>query len=541
MLIDQNELYRGVTSRICGNLDYTDALKRTDKFLRSVFPHDMMTMLVLHGDFEILEIIATTARGFPLEQSTEIPLTPESREILEKGVFGHRKDGDIVSINNRGVDTAIHKDAMNVITRDSKTFGTYAETMLADMNKQSVLVLRLDISDTTIGFMSLNSDGFNVFSKEHAKLLTSLAEPFAIALSNHLRYREIVRLRDILDDNQKNLQKDLIRISGDQVVGAENGLRDVMDHAKMVAGINSPVLILGETGVGKEVVANAIHQISDRREGPMISVNCGAIPETLADSELFGHEKGAFTGATGRKRGYFERADGGTIFLDEIGELSPSSQVKLLRFIQTRVFERVGGTKPVSVDIRIITATHRNLEKMIEEGTFRKDLWFRLNVFPIQIPPLRDRKQDIPALVEYLITRKSHEMNLQHKPVIAKGALEALVDYDWPGNVRELQNIVERALIISWGEQVDFDLPGKKAPLTSVSKPQMIQITENPRFEDILPLNDTIKTAIELALKTTHGRIEGPFGASTLLDLPPSTLKNKMKKLGISRLGNMTH
>lgn len=540
MAIDQNELYRGVTSRICGNLDFIDALNHTDEYLKTVLPHDIITVLVAHEDFETLEIITTTAPDIGIEPSTKIPLTHESRKSLEKGFLGTRKRGEIVSISNRGGDSAIHKDTISVISGAAKPAGfSAAESMVAYMNKQSILMMRLDISDTTIGFLTLNSNGFNVFSKQHAQVLSELAEPFAIALSNHLRFREIVRLRDILDDNQRNLQKDLIRISGDQVIGADNGLQQVMEQAKMVAGIDSPVLILGETGVGKEVVANAIHQISDRREGPMISVNCGAIPETLADSELFGHEKGAFTGATSRKRGYFERADGGTIFLDEVGELSHATQVKLLRFIQTRGFDRVGGTQPITVDIRIIAATHRNLENLIEEGIFRKDLWFRLNVFPIQIPPLRERKQDIPALVEYLITRKSHEMNLHQRPVLEKGAIDSLMTYDWPGNVRELQNIVERTLIISRDKPIVFDIPGQvPSPLPETESIRLPDTPYHPRLEDIPPLDETIKNAIQLALKTTHGRIEGPFGAATLLKLHPSTLKNKMKKLGVSRLGN---
>jgi len=205
--------------------------------------------------------------------------------------------------------------------------------------------------------------------------------------------------------------------------------------------------LLGETGTGKEVFANAIHYSSPRKNGPFIKVNCGAIPETLLDSELFGHEKGAFTGAVSQKRGRFERANKGTIFLDEIGELPAPAQVRLLRVLQTKEIERVGGATSIPVDVRIISATNRNLQEMIASGRFREDLWFRLNVFPIMIPPLRQRREDIPALVHHLIERKSKELKLTGRPVLAPGAIDRLMAHEWPGNVRELENMIERSLI----------------------------------------------------------------------------------------------
>ena len=216
---------------------------------------------------------------------------------------------------------------------------------------------------------------------------------------------------------------------------------------RLVASLNSPVLLLGETGVGKEVIANAIHYSSPRKDGPFIKVNCGAIPDTLIDSELFGHEEGAFTGATTKKRGRFERAHKGTILLDEIGELPPPAQIRLLRVIQNKEVERVGGTKPIPVDIRVIAATHRNLKEMVSKNEFREDLWFRLNVFPITIPPLRERKEDIHALVQHFAERKSKELKFHTVPTLATGAIDRLKSYHWPGNVRELENVVERALI----------------------------------------------------------------------------------------------
>jgi len=224
-----------------------------------------------------------------------------------------------------------------------------------------------------------------------------------MAMSNARRYQETVRLKNLLAEDNRALFRELEEVSGTRVVGAEFGLRQVMEMVRLVAQSNSPALLLGETGSGKEVIANAIHLTSSRRNGPMIRVQCGAIPETLLDSELFGHEKGSFTGAIARKRGRFERADKGTIFLDEIAELTPEAQVKLLRVLQEKEFERVGGAETIAADVRVIAATHRNLEERVREGRFREDLWFRLNVFPIHIPPLRQRREDIPSLVQYFV------------------------------------------------------------------------------------------------------------------------------------------
>lgn len=298
-----------------------------------------------------------------------------------------------------------------------------------------------------------------------------------------------------------------------------------MTLVRQVAAINSPVLLMGETGVGKDVIANAIHQLSPRRKKPFITVNCGSIPENLIDSELFGHEKGAFTGALSQKRARFERADKGTIFLDEIGELPPQAQVRLLRVLQDKVIERVGAASPVQLDIRIVAATNRDLEKMVRQGEFREDLWFRLNVFPITIPPLRQRLYDIPALVDYFIQQKSKDLNLPRIPKLAFGALEGLTDYRWPGNVRELQNIVERALILNPRGPVSFDHLDYKP---SCKSPVEAQTGQGP-----YRLDDVVTAHINKMLVKTGGKVHGPDGAARLLGVNASTLRNKMNKLGI--------
>jgi transcriptional regulator with PAS, ATPase and Fis domain len=348
-------------------------------------------------------------------------------------------------------------------------------------------------------------------------------------MSNALKHKEIIRFKDMLADDNRYLHGQLRELSGDQIIGSRFGLKGVMEKVNQVATLDSPVLLLGETGVGKEVIADAIHYSSHRKDGPFIKVNCGAIPETLFDSELFGHEKGAFTGAIGQKRGRFERADKGTIFLDEIGELPLQAQVRLLHVLQDRKVERVGGTSPVPLDIRIISATNRNLEEMIALGRFREDLWFRFNVFPIMIPPLRQRKQDIPELVHYFIERKSMEFKLRERPIIPAGVIDRLMAYDWPGNVRELANMIERALIQHRGGNLSFEtLLAPPAPKSCGADPDA-----GPN-RPLLSLEEVNTRHIRRALERAGGKINGPGRAAQILEIHPNTLRKRMNSLGIA-------
>ena len=343
-----------------------------------------------------------------------------------------------------------------------------------------------------------------------------------------LRHQEVSRLKDMLADDNRYLYEELRLASGDEIIGSDFGLKPVMEMVGQVAPLDSPVLLLGETGAGKEVIANAIHYSSPRKDGPFIKVNCGAIPDTLLDSELFGHEKGAFTGAISQKRGRFERADKGTIFLDEIGEFPVQAQVRLLRVLQTKEIERVGGTASIPVDVRIISASNRNLQEMTASGRFREDLWFRLNVFPITIPPLRQRKEDLRALVHHFIERKTKELKLKERPVLGHGAIDRLVAYDWPGNVRELENTIERALIQQRGGVLSFEkflappVPksGEAAPDAGRNRPQLSLEEMNSRH-------------MRQALETAGGKINGPGGAAQILGIHPNTLRNRMNRLGI--------
>jgi formate hydrogenlyase transcriptional activator len=302
------------------------------------------------------------------------------------------------------------------------------------------------------------------------------------------------------------------------IVGKSIALSKVLDQVAIVAPTGSTVLLHGETGTGKELLARAIHNLGPRRERNFVRLNCAAIPSGLLESELFGHEKGAFTGALIQKQGRFELADRGTLFLDEIGDISPELQPKLLRALQEHEFERLGSTKTIRVDVRLIAATHRNLQAMIRNNQFREDLFYRLNVFPIEIPPLRERRGDIPLLVHYFVLRHSREMQKRIKSV-PKQVMEALVSADWPGNIRELENFIERCVILTQGEELyvpHTELRRSAVPVAST-------------FEQ------AERQAISDALRAASGRMAGKGGAAERLGLKRTTLQNKMNKLNISR------
>jgi formate hydrogenlyase transcriptional activator len=311
----------------------------------------------------------------------------------------------------------------------------------------------------------------------------------------------------------------------EEIVGSSEGLRQVLAQVSRVAPTDSTVLILGETGTGKELIARAIHNLSKRSTRAFIGVNCAAIPPALVASELFGHEKGSFTGAFQRRLGRFESADGGTIFLDEVGELPPETQVALLRVLQEREFERVGGSHTVPVDVRVIAATNTDLGAAVAEGTFRQDLFYRLNVFPIRIPALRERVDDIPLLVEYLIDRYAQAAGKKIRN-INKGTLDLFQSYEWPGNVRELQNVIERAVILSDGGTFCVDETWL-TPVTPKTAASSVPLVAN--------LVEREREMIEKALREAEGLISGPAGAATKLGIPRQTLESKIRKLGINR------
>ncbi|MBN2196867.1 MAG: sigma 54-interacting transcriptional regulator [Polyangiaceae bacterium] len=394
------------------------------------------------------------------------------------------------------------------------------------------------ITDTEVGPLGalLLFGDIGSFGARHTKQLEELLDPFRVALLHAQRTQELTRLREVVEADNRALLSKLDRQGLiEEIVGADAGFRAVIQRVEQVAPTDAPVLLLGETGTGKEVVARAIHARSRRPEGPMLRVNCGAIPPGLIDSELFGHERGSFTGAVAGRAGWFERADGGTLFLDEIGELPLAAQVRLLRVLQDSVIERVGGQRSVPVDVRVVAATHRDLEEMVRAGSFREDLWYRISVFPIVIPPLRDRREDIPELAAHFAWRVGKRIG--GVPLAPSQAdIDRLLGYDWPGNVRELAAVVERAAILGDGRRLDI-AGSLGIRTTSVAPPPPLQTGSMERNyageQPLLSLDAAITRHIEAALERSGGRVEGPRGAAVLLGLNPHTLRSKMRRLGI--------
>ncbi len=393
-----------------------------------------------------------------------------------------------------------------------------------------------------IGVLLAVADPPHRFGRRHTVMVGALLEPMGVALENDRRLRELTRLREAVEADREALLSRLGRQDiSDSVVGAETGLRGVMERVELVARSDAPVLVLGETGSGKEVVARAIHNKSRRVHGPFLRVNCGAIPPELVDSELFGHERGSFTGAIAMRKGWFERADGGTLFLDEVGELPLAAQVRLLRILQDGSFERVGGQRTLKSDVRIVAATNRDLQAMVAEGRFREDLWYRIAVFPIRLPPLRERAEDIPALAAHFALRAAKRLGTAPLiPLPEDNRL--LVAYSWPGNVRELSAVVERAAILGDGHRLEIAkaLGAIAAPSANASTVQSVSPSEEtapalPRkvmtAPPLTPLSDAMRRHIEAALACTNGRVEGPNGAARLLDVNPNTLRGRMRKL----------
>ncbi|MFA5182959.1 MAG: sigma 54-interacting transcriptional regulator [Syntrophales bacterium] len=506
--MDENEFFRQMTMRICSSLDMETALRRSLDYLVDVLPVERIFLHLYEKKVGSIQTIAevTIAGSRILDKVT--PLTREGRASLERpGVP-----------NVRIVNRPDHDPVMKTLA------------VALGIPASSSLLMRLVIEGERLGTLALCVSGLDCYTEEHARLLALLNEPFAMALSNALTHQQVLKLKDMLTDDNRYLHQELFSLAGSEIIGMDFGLKEVMEMVRKVAPLESPVLLLGDTGVGKGVMAGAIHRLSGRSRGPFITVNSGAIPETLIDSELFGHEKGAFTGAIEQKRGRFERANQGTIFLDEIGELPLPAQIRMLRVLQERVIERVGGASSIPVDIRIIAATHRDLHDMVRTGRFREDLWFRINVFPIRIPPLRERREDIPSLLYYFMNKKAGELKLPAIPGLSPGAVDRLMNYDWPGNVRELENVVEREMILDQRGPLAFRGLLQAAPINNtVSGDQ--EVNKHP--EGPLDLDEVGARHIRRVLTMTRGIVHGPQGAAARLGINPSTLRSRMKKLGI--------
>jgi transcriptional regulator with GAF, ATPase, and Fis domain len=510
-LNNKAQLFFDFTSAICKHLAPKDSLFAAFQVLKSHIPIDRTFLEAYDFDLGVVHVLAEATSDGGIELDRKVPIGAGLKNYI--------------AARNASIDSPsvmiINEPASHPIAR--QMINAYGGTLDC-----SVMVLNPVLDEQVMGCMVVICESQQTYHQHDADIFALLDRPCAISISNTLKHRQVLYLQNLLAEENQQLQRELSTTANAAIIGADFGLAPTLSFAGKAAQHDSPVLLLGETGTGKDVIANHIHNVSIRNSGPFVRVNCGAIPESLMDSELFGHEKGAFTGAMGLKRGKFERAHGGTIFLDEIGELPLAAQVRLLRVLQNGEIERVGGTETIPIDIRVIAATHRNIEEMVELGTFREDVYFRLSVFPIKVPALRERKEDIPALLDYFVKRKSQLLKLGSPPRLTPKLVEEFCDYDWPGNVREMENVIERALIINEGDFLS--VPTLSASI-SHKKPDALSATEP---HQVTSLDTAIKAHIQQALDACNGQIHGKNGAAELLDINPNTLRSRMRKLNIS-------
>ena len=398
----------------------------------------------------------------------------------------------------------------------------FAERML-QAGLQSLYCIPLHSASGVLGSLNLGTTKEKPLNSNDVNLVRQIANQLAVSVENARAYREISELENKLRQERLYLEDEIrTELNFEEIIGDSPGIRDVKSQAKTVAPIDATVLVLGETGTGKELIARAIHRMSARRDASFIKLNCAAIPTGLLESELFGHEKGAFTGAVSRKVGRLELADKGTLFLDEVGDLPLELQPKLLRLLQDQEFERLGSTRTIRVNVRLIAATNRDLAQSIAEGEFRSDLFYRLNVFPIRVPPLRERREDIPLLVRYFVQKLARRMDKEIETIPSE-AMNQLMNWHWPGNIRELENFLERSVILTEGSILRVPL-SELRPLPEVSGSETDRSLETMERQHIISM-----------LRECRGVLSGPHGAAARLGVKRTTLQSIMQRLGINR------
>jgi formate hydrogenlyase transcriptional activator len=441
--------------------------------------------------------------------------------------FLNEKSGPVIAYRT-GKPVILHSGSLEQLPVETDEF--------RQLGIQEACSLPLVSRGRIVGSLDLGRVRDIAFTEDDVEFLMQIANQVAIAVDNALAYGQIADLKNELAQEKLYLESEIrSEMNFADIVGNSANIRAVLGQVELVAPSDSTVLLLGETGTGKELMARAIHERSQRRSHAFVKLNCAAIPTGLLESEMFGHEKGAFTGAVAQRIGRFELANGGTIFLDEIGEIPLELQPKLLRVLQEREFERLGSSRTLHSDARLVAATNCDLQGMVDEKKFRADLYYRLNVFPIFIPPLRERREDIPLLVSHFTQLFAHRLNKKIETV-PTGAMNALVDYSWPGNIRELQNVIERAVLVSTGAVLKIALADLKNRSSAKSRPVMAEAKEAPN--DAQPIRDVLEDVerkqIVAALEQSHWIVAGPNGAAARLGLKRSTLQLRMKKLGIS-------
>jgi len=490
---------------------------RIEHFLLEILPEikkeivllESIDILVINKQLKILELI-TTPQTIKINKNNHIILTEDMIKQLQK--FSSEK---------------------SVLQCTSNLFPAYLTNIISSFYEHEYLsyifLTPLEIDKSIEGILVGIIKKDTLVPERIKDVLKTLQKPFSVALANHIRILEMETLKKAEEAEKISLLRKLGRESFDErIIGENTGLKYVMERVRLVATSDLPVLILGETGTGKELIARALHKNSNRSQGPIIRVNCGAIPPELIDSQLFGHEKGSFTGAIEKHIGWFERADGGTLFLDEIGELPLHAQVRLLRILQDGWFERVGGKEPIHVDVRLVTATNSDLAQLVIEKKFREDLFYRISTFPIILPPLRERKEDIPEMARYFAEKSAQRFSL---PVVypTETDIELLCQYSWPGNVRELASVIDRSAILGNGKKLEI---AHALGLSNTKQNIFIQNSKE-RPEEIISLDEYNKRYIEYVLSRTNGKIDGKGGCAELLGINPNTLRARMRKLGI--------
>jgi transcriptional regulator with GAF, ATPase, and Fis domain len=441
--LDQNDyvFFREAMLSITSSLDLSKAMIATFGFLKQYYPLKALSLHTMKPDFGGLHLAFLVVDNQFFFLDGIVPLPPSEIERLKQ-------------LDQLGRISYVPHSVLGEVTRRHSE----AISQFVPYKDRSYLASTLSQGNSiTRRHFVLIGKTAECFTPAHERMFLVLRPAISLVMSNLLQHREVIDLQHRLDEQRLQLVREVNLLRNTSIIGANAGLKKTMDVVAQLAGKESPVLIQGETGTGKELIADTIQSISRRANGPFIKVNCGAIPESLVDSELFGFQKGAFTGAFMNRPGKFEEADGGTLFLDEVGDLPPQVQVRLLRVLQNKVVDRLGSSKPIAVDVRIIAATNRPLESMVQNGGFREDLFYRLNVFPIHIPPLRERSQDIPNLIYHFLLKTCKSLKLSSVPRLSPESMEKLMVYSWPGNVRELGNLLERALTINPEDPLELD------------------------------------------------------------------------------------
>lgn len=501
---DHNQLMLDVTNAVTSHLDLKKVIAATSDCLKKIIPHDVFAMALYDDEAKVLRVHTLN--------------TPWTDQV-------YADEGFVMTLEDSPAGKAATTRQPVLISRLDPS--EYASPIIARAyaaGLRSSCNVPLISHDRLLGVVAVASRQEAAFTKDDVKLFCNIAGQLAIAVENSLSYHELAALKNKLVSEKLYLEEEIqTQYNFEEIIGQSASLKKILQQVATVAPTDSAVLLCGETGTGKELIARAIHNLSNRRERTLVKLNCAAIPTGLLESELFGHEKGAFTGAIAQRVGRFELANKGTLLLDEVGEIPLDLQPKLLRVLQEHEFERLGSSRTIKTDARLIAATNVDLPQMVAEKKFRSDLFYRLNVFPIVIPPLRDRVDDIPLLIGYFTQKHALRMN-KRVDKIPKDTVDVLCEYPWPGNVRELENFLERSVILSSGVELQAPLAELKVTsATAVSQPK----------SSACSLEDVERRHIAEILEQTRGVIGGKGGAAEILGLPSSTLRNRMKKLGL--------